>query len=144
MRAYPRKIARRAAGKRAKFVRVDRSLPGLAVAEAAFLRLHRAKQINGPVAPRMNATQKRTSSKREGKSGDTANSVWSLVGSNATQIFGETVAHGAEVTKVEAKWSGRRASNPLPRPWQGRALPSELLPPGQRKDHTLGRLTPIR
>src|SRR5216683_1906662 len=75
MRAYPRKIARRAAGKRAKFVRVDRSLPGLAFAEAAFLRLHRAKQINGPVAPRMNATQKRTSSKREGNSGDMANSV---------------------------------------------------------------------
>src|SRR6202035_3037350 len=24
------------------------------------------------------------------------------------------------------RWSGRRASNPLPRPWQGRALPSEL------------------
>ncbi len=30
-------------------------------------------------------------------------------------------------------WSGRRASNPLPRPWQGRALPSELLPLGQLK-----------
>src|SRR5919201_1231585 len=26
------------------------------------------------------------------------------------------------------KWSGRRASNPLPQPWQGCALPSELLP----------------
>ena len=26
-------------------------------------------------------------------------------------------------------WSGRRASNPLPQPWQGCALPSELLPP---------------
>jgi hypothetical protein len=25
-------------------------------------------------------------------------------------------------------WSGRRASNPLPQPWQGCALPSELLP----------------
>jgi hypothetical protein len=36
-----------------------------------------------------------------------------------------------------SEWSGRRASNPLPRPWQGRALPSELLPLGQRKDHTL-------
>ena len=33
-------------------------------------------------------------------------------------------------------WSGRRASNPLPRPWQGRALPSELLPLGQRIDFT--------
>src|SRR6266581_2538964 len=33
-------------------------------------------------------------------------------------------------------WSGRRASNPLPRPWQGRALPSELLPLGQRFDFT--------
>ena len=30
------------------------------------------------------------------------------------------------------EWSGRRASNPLPRPWQGRALPSELLPLEQR------------
>src|SRR4030081_1925576 len=28
----------------------------------------------------------------------------------------------------------RRASNPLPRPWQGRALPSELLPLGQRRN----------
>ncbi len=25
-------------------------------------------------------------------------------------------------------WSGRRDSNPRPRPWQGRALPTELLP----------------
>jgi hypothetical protein len=33
-------------------------------------------------------------------------------------------------------WSGRRASNPLPRPWQGRALPSELLPLGQSLDFT--------
>src|SRR6267378_6598630 len=39
----------------------------------------------------------------------------------------------------DKRWSGRRASNPLPRPWQGRALPSELLPLGQRKDHTLAR-----
>lgn len=28
----------------------------------------------------------------------------------------------------ERKWSGRRASNPLPQPWQGCALPIELLP----------------
>jgi hypothetical protein len=27
-------------------------------------------------------------------------------------------------------WSGRRGSNPRPRPWQGRALPSELRPLG--------------
>ena len=27
-------------------------------------------------------------------------------------------------------WSGRRDSNPRPRPWQGRALPTELLPRG--------------
>ena len=41
-------------------------------------------------------------------------------------------------TKRGFEWSGRRASNPLPRPWQGRALPSELLPlgPGQRIDFT--------
>src|ERR1700693_4719849 len=25
-------------------------------------------------------------------------------------------------------WSGRRGSNPLPQPWEGRALPDELLP----------------
>ncbi len=25
-------------------------------------------------------------------------------------------------------WSGKRDSNPRPRPWQGRALPAELLP----------------
>ena len=25
------------------------------------------------------------------------------------------------------KWSERRDSNPRPRPWQGRALPTELL-----------------
>src|SRR5207302_1060957 len=27
-------------------------------------------------------------------------------------------------------WSGRRDSNPLPQPWEGRALPGELLPRG--------------
>jgi hypothetical protein len=27
-------------------------------------------------------------------------------------------------------WSGRRDSNPLPQPWEGRALPGELLPLG--------------
>jgi hypothetical protein len=26
------------------------------------------------------------------------------------------------------KWSGKRDSNPRPRPWQGRALPTELFP----------------
>ena len=29
---------------------------------------------------------------------------------------------------LNKKWSGRRDSNPRPRPWQGRALPTELLP----------------
>ena len=28
------------------------------------------------------------------------------------------------------KWSGRRGSNPPPQPWQGCALPNELLPQG--------------
>lgn len=28
-----------------------------------------------------------------------------------------------------AYWSGRPGSNRRPRPWQGRALPTELLPP---------------
>ena len=27
----------------------------------------------------------------------------------------------------DLEWSGRRDSNPRPRPWQGRALPAELL-----------------
>ncbi len=30
--------------------------------------------------------------------------------------------------RAEALLSGRRDSNPRPRPWQGRALPTELLP----------------
>ena len=29
------------------------------------------------------------------------------------------------------KWSGRRDSDPRPPPWQGDALPTELLPPGK-------------
>ena len=29
---------------------------------------------------------------------------------------------------MELKWSGRPGSNRPPRPWQGRALPNELLP----------------
>ena len=49
-----------------------------------------------------------------------------------------------EGERSEHEWSGRRASNPLPRPWQGRALPSELLPLGQREDHTLARPTLTR
>src|SRR6266550_8472869 len=31
----------------------------------------------------------------------------------------------------EKSWSGRRGSNPLPQPWEGRALPDELLPLGR-------------
>src|SRR2546421_6041622 len=30
-------------------------------------------------------------------------------------------------------WSGRRDSNPLPQPWEGRALPGELLPRSRRR-----------
>ena len=29
---------------------------------------------------------------------------------------------------TRAKWSGKRGSNSRPRPWQGRALPTELFP----------------
>ena len=29
---------------------------------------------------------------------------------------------------TRAAWSGKRDSNPRPRPWQGRALPTELFP----------------
>ncbi len=37
---------------------------------------------------------------------------------------------GREIFQAFARkiWSGRRGSNPRPRPWQGRALPTELLP----------------
>src|SRR5207248_4223745 len=42
---------------------------------------------------------------------------------------GAAIANAAHTRRLS--WSGRRASNPLPRPWQGRALPSELLPLGQ-------------
>src|SRR5262245_6233733 len=31
-------------------------------------------------------------------------------------------------------WSGKRDSNPRPRPWQGRALPTELFPQCARTD----------
>ena len=31
-------------------------------------------------------------------------------------------------------WSGKRDSNPRPRPWQGRALPTELFPQKHIKD----------
>ena len=33
-----------------------------------------------------------------------------------------------ELTHQNHKWSGKRDSNSRPRPWQGRALPTELLP----------------
>ena len=40
-------------------------------------------------------------------------------------------------------WSGLRDSNPLPRPWQGRALPNELNPqsgdPNGARTHDLQR-----
>ena len=32
-------------------------------------------------------------------------------------------------------WSGRRGSNPRPQPWQGCALPTELLPRGDHHTH---------
>ncbi len=55
----------------------------------------------------------------------------------STALKSRSAAHS--VTAEIRRWSGRRASNPLPRPWQGRALPSELLPLGQREDHNPGR-----
>src|SRR5437870_11858777 len=39
-------------------------------------------------------------------------------------------------------WSGRRASNPLPQPWQGCALPSELLPRPRDRCHLTGGRRP--
>jgi len=33
-----------------------------------------------------------------------------------------------KTTQVIHEWSGHRGSNPGPRPWQGRALPTELCP----------------
>jgi hypothetical protein len=47
------------------------------------------------------------------------------------------------------KWSGKRDSNPRPRPWQGRALPTELFPlarpgPGALAAGPLGWLQPCK
>ena len=38
--------------------------------------------------------------------------------------------HGqrSETRGPKVTWSGKRDSNPRPRPWQGRALPAELFP----------------
>ena len=35
---------------------------------------------------------------------------------------------GGAASSNTCHWSGRRDSNPLPQPWEGRALPGELLP----------------
>src|SRR5437016_11857184 len=37
-----------------------------------------------------------------------------------------------------AIWSGKRDSNPRPRAWKARALPTELFPPTQPKKNTGG------
>ena len=71
MRAYPTQIAMIATGLMAKLVHVETSLPGFVFTEAALLRVHRPKTITGTVTPATKATQKRTSSKREGNRGGT-------------------------------------------------------------------------
>ena len=38
------------------------------------------------------------------------------------------IRENGEVRRFLCFWSGRRGSNSLPRPWQGRALPDELRP----------------
>ncbi len=44
-----------------------------------------------------------------------------------------------EAFRPPVAWSGRRDSNPRHRPWQGRTLPTELLPPlGQQYSTRLG------
>ena len=43
--------------------------------------------------------------------------------------------------RVSGKWSGLRGSNPLPRPWQGRALPDELNPHHNKNRFTTDRLS---
>ena len=45
------------------------------------------------------------------------------------------IRENGEVRRFLCFWSGRRGSNSLPRPWQGRALPNELNP------HKLSRLS---
>src|SRR5262249_53929801 len=69
MRAYPSRIAMTAAGRGAKLVRGDTSLPGRLFFEAAFLRDHRRKQINGTVNPAAKAAQKSIASTGERNSG---------------------------------------------------------------------------
>ena len=41
---------------------------------------------------------------------------------NKTQHIASTISQGEK-----RDWSGKRDSNSRPRPWQGRALPAELL-----------------
>ena len=40
------------------------------------------------------------------------------------------------ITKRSQEWSGKRDSNSRPRPWQGRALPTELFPLGRLLERT--------
>src|SRR5258708_34043049 len=38
------------------------------------------------------------------------------------------VSRSTKASAASLRWSGRRASNSLPQPWEGCALPGELLP----------------
>ena len=52
----------------------------------------------------------------------------------ACQYFKEFFAKKSRKQSCSLPWSGKRDSNSRPRPWQGRALPTELLP-HYVKDH---------
>ena len=47
-------------------------------------------------------------------------------------------------TSIGTLWSGKRDSNSRPRPWQGRALPTELFPPAFSSRHSCSRLGIIK
>ena len=52
---------------------------------------------------------------------------------SADSSLGERVAHShlvyiKKAGRIGLLWSGKRDSNSRPRPWQGRALPTELFP----------------
>ena len=63
----------------------------------------------------------------------TAGRFWGAGGSRRRR-WGElppTTQEGDPVARAKTAgrfWGGRRDSNPLPQPWEGRALPGELLP----------------
>ena len=100
---------------------------------AGFLQVARVRGADdGVPAP---CFAERSTPSSQARSGGFLKTAHRAVFLTETHLIGSNPATGPKTKTTcrisagcESSWSGRRGSNPRPRPWQGRALPAEPRP----------------